>query len=386
MPLAPAPSVSKQDHKHHKQQLKAILREEQGAFTREEWMATYDKFMEEFRDADTNNDGCLSADEWIAKYGSIEGFDAYDLNGDGIIDADEFSMGKQVEKDFTELDADGDGRITREEWIAKYGSDAGFDQYDLDGDGIVDADEFRKIKSSEIEFARLDKDGDGIITRDEWYAKYGNYDGFDKYDLDGDGVIDGQEFSKSRVAQIDFRRMDADRDGELTRTVTRDEWTADGRPGGTDGSNRWDVFQNDGNEFRKGQVDEIECKPTDPNRINREQWVKKHGNDVGFDAYDLDGDGWVDLSEFHVCKAQATSEKHWSTHPGPHGACACKSVHPGLPCGVTPRTSHLGVDRSEISLRQTTKCAHIYSVPKFSAHSSSRPGPSLNKRGEAPTI
>ena len=29
--------------------------------------------------------------------------------------------------------ADGDGKISREEWIAKYGSAEGFDQYDLDG-------------------------------------------------------------------------------------------------------------------------------------------------------------------------------------------------------------------------------------------------------------
>ena len=34
------------------------------------------------------------------------------------------------------------GKLSRAEWIAKYGTDAGFDAYDLDGDGFVDAQEF----------------------------------------------------------------------------------------------------------------------------------------------------------------------------------------------------------------------------------------------------
>ena len=73
--------------------------------------------------------------------------------------------------------ADGDGKISREEWIAKYGSAEGFDQYDLgatasqgchaalnfvicvDGDGIIDANEFRLIHAATIDFTRLDKDG-----------------------------------------------------------------------------------------------------------------------------------------------------------------------------------------------------------------------------------
>ena len=47
--------------------------------------------------------------------------------------ADEFMAVKVSEMERNALDADGDGKITREEWIAKYGSIDGFDEYDLDG-------------------------------------------------------------------------------------------------------------------------------------------------------------------------------------------------------------------------------------------------------------
>ena len=62
----------------------------------------------------------VARDEWIAKYGNDELFDAYDLNGDGVIDgnplqalvtrscmvfaADEFIAGQMAQKEFGALD------------------------------------------------------------------------------------------------------------------------------------------------------------------------------------------------------------------------------------------------------------------------------------------
>jgi len=45
------------------------------------------------------------------------------------------------------MDTNADGKISRDEWIAKYGSDEGFNEYDLNGDGIIDADEWRLVKT-----------------------------------------------------------------------------------------------------------------------------------------------------------------------------------------------------------------------------------------------
>lgn len=61
----------------------------------------------------------------------MAGFDQFDLDGDGVIDADEHLKSKTAQIDFKRLDTDGDGKVSREEWIAKYGSADGFDQYDL---------------------------------------------------------------------------------------------------------------------------------------------------------------------------------------------------------------------------------------------------------------
>ena len=54
--------------------------------------------------------------------------------------ADEFRKCKAAEIDFAMTDTNNDGKISREEWIARYGSDKGFDEYDLNGDGIIDGE------------------------------------------------------------------------------------------------------------------------------------------------------------------------------------------------------------------------------------------------------
>ena len=46
----------------------------------------------------------------------------YDTNGDGIIDADEYIAGNAAAKEFAQGDINHDGKLTRLEWIAKFGN------------------------------------------------------------------------------------------------------------------------------------------------------------------------------------------------------------------------------------------------------------------------
>merc|ERR1712072_154555 len=50
---------------------------------------------------------------------------------------------------FREIDANKDGKIQREEWVAKFGSDQGFDEWDLNSDGTIDAEEFLAMQKAE---------------------------------------------------------------------------------------------------------------------------------------------------------------------------------------------------------------------------------------------
>ena len=46
---------------------------------------------------DTNNDGKLSREEWIQRFGDDSKFDLYDVDGDGEVDVEEFVRGEYLE-------------------------------------------------------------------------------------------------------------------------------------------------------------------------------------------------------------------------------------------------------------------------------------------------
>ena len=65
-----------------------------------------------------------------------------------------FKKRAQVARDVVDLrssggvelvDTDGDGQVSHEEWVAKYGTDMGFKHYDKDGDGVLDQSELHKM-------------------------------------------------------------------------------------------------------------------------------------------------------------------------------------------------------------------------------------------------
>lgn len=96
-----------------------------------------------FDEIDTNHDGFLSRDEFIA--GEKKRFDELDSNHDGKLDAKEIANSPPLME----------RNLRTAERMMK--------QWDTNNDGIVTADEFRK--SAEDRFAKQDKEGTGKIAR-----------------------------------------------------------------------------------------------------------------------------------------------------------------------------------------------------------------------------
>jgi hypothetical protein len=96
-----------------------------------------------FDEMDTNHDGFVSRDEFIAY--QKKRFDEFDTNHDGRIDAKEIASSPPLmERNLKTAE-----RMVR--------------QWDKNGDGVVSADEFKQ--DAEDRFSRQDKSGSGKIPR-----------------------------------------------------------------------------------------------------------------------------------------------------------------------------------------------------------------------------
>ena len=96
-----------------------------------------------FDELDTNHDGFISRDEFLA--GEKKRFDEFDTNNDGKIDAKEIASSPPLME----------RNLRTAERMVK--------QWDTNGDGIVTADEYKK--NAEDRFQKQDKDGTGKIAR-----------------------------------------------------------------------------------------------------------------------------------------------------------------------------------------------------------------------------
>ena len=105
-----------------------------------------------FEQADTNNDGSISRDEFRAARAAK--FSKRDQNSDGYIDAADMpkraANRPRASEAFTamlkQFDSDGDGKVTKEEFIE--GAMPLFDKADSDHNGILDAKELASAKAA----------------------------------------------------------------------------------------------------------------------------------------------------------------------------------------------------------------------------------------------
>jgi len=230
-----------------------------------------DFFAHILEQMDTNRDGRISLDEYVAaagaRYKSIDtqnkgGIDAADIAsspaavaridhraesfvkrldtaGNGFVTKDEYLAAAQNR--FARMDSNGDGKLTpdelassRENHGGKHGKSGGahaafdqkhFDKLDANHDGVVSKDEF--LASASAKFAQFDTAGDGKVTAAEIESAPKTQeravriaDRFvKKMDANGDGVVTQDEFVAAAKAR--FARLDKNADGYLDADETK---------------------------------------------------------------------------------------------------------------------------------------------------------------------
>jgi len=103
---------------------------------------------------DSNKDGVVDSAEFAAAGGTKEEFNRYDRNGDGVLDADEMALRSAAKQkaasDVREMDTNHDGVLDRQEFIAGGGTRNEFDRYDANGDGVLDGAELEQRAADKI--------------------------------------------------------------------------------------------------------------------------------------------------------------------------------------------------------------------------------------------
>jgi Ca2+-binding EF-hand superfamily protein len=97
------------------------------------------------RGMDADNDGAISREEFMAGYENDDvRFAAIDVDKDGAVSREEYLAAGRQNRDqrFKALDGNGDGRLTREELDAR--RSAMFETMDADKDGRITAPEMRR--------------------------------------------------------------------------------------------------------------------------------------------------------------------------------------------------------------------------------------------------
>jgi len=206
-------------------------------------------FEHMLKSMDTNGDGRISRDEYLAaaatKFQAIDAqhkgrvdaadiasspaaleridhraqalVDRLDHNGAGYVTSDEFVAAAQ--KRFARMDRNGDGRLTPDEMAA----DRRHGKHDGGGDK---AD--KHAPAAQQRFARADANGDGAVTADEYIAAARKL--YAEFDTKHDGKVTAAEIEASphtqeravHVADRMVRHMDGNGDG----VVAQDEFMA----------------------------------------------------------------------------------------------------------------------------------------------------------------
>lgn len=206
-------------------------------------------FQHMLQKLDTNGDGRISLDEYLA--GASARFKAMDTQGSGSVTAAQIAASPQAVKRnqmvanflVKRMDTAGNGYITGDEYLAR--AKARFAKLDKKGDGKLTVDEFTPVhfgrvgaqvaenanaghggKRAQAIFAKLDTNHDGVVTQDEYLAAAGAQ--FKALDTAGNGQLTAAEIASSpkaldrdnHVARHVVKKFDANGDG----TVSLDEY------------------------------------------------------------------------------------------------------------------------------------------------------------------
>ena len=167
-----------------------------------------DLFQHMLQKMDTNGDGRISLDEYLAAAGAR--FKSIDSRNKGSVDAADIASSPEAIK-----------RIDRR-------ANALVRHLDTAGNGYITQDEF--VAAAQKRFARLDKNGDGKLTPDELASRWGraakaqaNGGGkfaqyaqqrFEKIDANHDGVISADEYVAA--AKTLYAQLDTQHNGKVT--------------------------------------------------------------------------------------------------------------------------------------------------------------------------
>jgi len=167
-----------------------------------------DRFQHMLQKMDTNGDGRISLDEYLAAAGAR--FKTIDSRNKGSVDAADIASSPEAIK---RIDHRANALVKR---------------VDTAGNGYITQDEF--VAAAQKRFARLDDNGDGKLTPDELAGRWaraakaqGNGGGrfaqlmqkrFDKADTNHDGVVSIDEYVAAAKAL--YAQLDTQHNGKVT--------------------------------------------------------------------------------------------------------------------------------------------------------------------------
>ena len=199
--IAAAPATVQRDQKIASFIVKRMDTSGKGFITEDDFIA---KAKQRFARMDKRGDGKLTPDELTAPHMHANGKFAQSQSPDAQQTGVQQRRAQFAQKYFDKIDTNHDGVVTQDEYIAA--ATAHFNKIDTNGSGQISAEQIassprmvqREQRAASREVKRMDTKGDGTVTQAEYVnaAKAR----FAKLDKNGDGFIDADELPAHRWA------------------------------------------------------------------------------------------------------------------------------------------------------------------------------------------